>query len=1552
MPIDKLIPIALNKSSDERLVKQNEMTDALNVTISTDSDGNGFVLKNAKGTSAISPLSGADQITQDSNFVVVGSCVDQEDNMMYFAVYNVGDINHGIYRVDSSKSIMTYEKVYQTRYLFDTEPEYVDMDVIRADVNQSGTIVPIIYMTDSISEPKKINVSRAMDASDAGGYSAEADIKEFLSVAKTKPLHTFQINSRTDFDFDGNFIYGKNLSFSVQWVYKDGERSALSNMSTCVIPQVYVSQEEDGARKPVANYYHMTLPKGGVEVSEINVYYRDNETGAVYLSDRLKRDEDLVRNGTTVWDESTSIYLFYGDQDQEPAPLIEANKLFDSVPLRAKTQCLADGRLMYGNYVEGRDLPDVRASLSVSYDEAFNDNYNITAISAETGAAFQPVSSVEGYQAKASIDLSKLPDTIPSGTQAVIDITFYYEGIASFLTYALGSSQAMVFDYNSDTWWLGHGYAEAEFKDLGDIRFKIKYTTSSSMSKSAFITALASHIKSGNGTTNKTYVNEDNISSSARNAAGSANRDFIIKEADLTFFMGASVSSETINLPLCLYRVNSATIFDSLDSVEVSNYSFPVDATYAATCMVGGLNVNGYASETGNGEYSVRTNVAAMLSPGTNDYKSFKRGANHSFGMIFYDEKGRSSFVKELGSVYVKDKGEIHESTNTNGKASVTISFPQIGGSDQTLPDWVSKYQYVYGGSDVDTFKQYAVSGGFANYWSYSDFDTTDSKEDASKNIYISLKGWSGSNASYCGENGANYTYNPKEGDILKVLHYDIEDSAGSFTRFFPENLEFPIVGKTVLRKDTVTDDINAIRAEIEFENKRDDNKQARRDRRAQKRKDKGKEGPGLLTRISQGVDNIGEKFNEFAEDRPFLDRIFTNRDEKMEDLLDAEENARDKIKDTPLSARNPVFPGGRITYDANGNPNEDNEDMPMAKGEFLILKDIGISGWGRADAVQVNFDGGTPVEKIQTTSLASDGINKHWFPILNWARNVVVEVYTPGKSKSQRVYTELSEVFDYSTSLPVAGDLIEDGDVWQKRMQVKIFAKETDTTNRGVDHFFRYWDMDRMYFKSMFLESEDGSHFFGSDGSMFGRAHAVNKYASENHRRHSITYSDKYFSDSPFLNLSNFNLSKANYIDLDSSYGGVDRIISNDGFLSCIQQAKASRIPIGQKKLSLSATSDVLTSADAILGGPSYYAGKYGTRNITQASVEHDGRVYFLDTISKKVLQLGGDGITAISDENMDSFFQSKIESWSALASPSRVFVGYDPDYDELLVAMNSSGSFDGFVAAYNAKIKRWTALYEFSDASGAEPTLFESCGNRFVSCLYTSSADTSGGEDYIFHEHKETPIKARFYSSQKNSVVEVISNFNPSMVKTFEAVAFEANSDTWDAVITTSDQTASITEWEERERGYFAMMPRDTSANSTSHKVAIPGAAGSNTVSGVGGIDFTSKIRIPIPYGSELYNATQDEYVTQQGGGIGARITTTFVRGKTLNTSAFTQPDVVEAGDVLYAVLPQNVYGDAIRDYFCKIRLTSSSSDDLELFAINTHYDRSNLGLELTNK
>lgn len=150
--------------------------------------------------------------------------------------------------------------------------------------------------------------------------------------------------------------------------------------------------------------------------------------------------------------------------------------------------------------------------------------------------------------------------------------------------------------------------------------------------------------------------------------------------------------------------------------------------------------------------------------------------------------------------------------------------------------------------------------------------------------------------------------------------------------------------------------------------------------------------------------------------------------------------------------------------------------------------------------------------------------------------------------------------------------------------------------------------------------------------------------------------------------------------------------------------------------------------------------------------------------------------------------------------------------------------------------------------------------------------------------------------------------------------------------------------------------MMPRDTSANSTSHKfpigkIFVTNSAGSATIT------FQNKLsRIGIPYGAKLYNETANKIVTDDGLVSGNEITVTTIGPSGLSskvigiTPSFTAGGVVNTDDVVSGLLSQDVYGDAIRDYFCKIKLTHTNSTGAawELFTINAQFDRSNLGQE----
>ena len=97
MAIDKLIPQYLNKDEDARLLKEVEMSNALNIRVSTDDDGNQGVLKNVEGNTAIASASSSDDIPSSGTNKVVGAVSSEAGNCIYFFLYN-GNGTHGIYQ--------------------------------------------------------------------------------------------------------------------------------------------------------------------------------------------------------------------------------------------------------------------------------------------------------------------------------------------------------------------------------------------------------------------------------------------------------------------------------------------------------------------------------------------------------------------------------------------------------------------------------------------------------------------------------------------------------------------------------------------------------------------------------------------------------------------------------------------------------------------------------------------------------------------------------------------------------------------------------------------------------------------------------------------------------------------------------------------------------------------------------------------------------------------------------------------------------------------------------------------------------------------------------------------------------------------------------------------------------------------------------------------------------------------------------------------------------------------------------------------------------------
>lgn len=177
---------------------------------------------------------------------------------------------------------------------------------------------------------------------------------------------------------------------------------------------------------------------------------------------------------------------------------------------------------------------------------------------------------------------------------------------------------------------------------------------------------------------------------------------------------------------------------------------------------------------------------AASFQGGT----SFKAGASHEFGIVYYDERGRHGYVNPIGSTFVKTLGE-REGSDDKGPA-----FIKVSNITHSPPEWAKSYKFVYSkNTSIDKFIQYNAGGAFV---ANSDYEGGNPSE-----IYVSLNYLQGHPISYAnsygakGEDGTPVLYSFTPGDRLRVVSYMLSADDQNISRVFPNNYEFEVTGVT-----------------------------------------------------------------------------------------------------------------------------------------------------------------------------------------------------------------------------------------------------------------------------------------------------------------------------------------------------------------------------------------------------------------------------------------------------------------------------------------------------------------------------------------------------------------------------------------------------------------------------------------------------------------------------------------------------------------------------------------------------------------------------------
>ena len=162
------------------------------------------------------------------------------------------------------------------------------------------------------------------------------------------------------------------------------------------------------------------------------------------------------------------------------------------------------------------------------------------------------------------------------------------------------------------------------------------------------------------------------------------------------------------------------------------------------------LSVNpqyGHHSGSGKGGYGgadYENPVTELTGQGVS---SFKSGAFHSFGIIYYDKKGRCStvLVDDTSRCYVKFPTERNVSADIPSDVSEYDLYGAVTMKweiNHKAPDWASHYRWAYSKNNtVDEFIQFRVLQAFTN----QDPASSDNR------IFINLRGLKGSDDSYIG---------------------------------------------------------------------------------------------------------------------------------------------------------------------------------------------------------------------------------------------------------------------------------------------------------------------------------------------------------------------------------------------------------------------------------------------------------------------------------------------------------------------------------------------------------------------------------------------------------------------------------------------------------------------------------------------------------------------------------------------------------------------------------------------------------------------------------
>ncbi|QQV89725.1 structural protein [Cellulophaga phage Calle_1] len=411
-----------------------------------------------------------------------------------------------------------------------------------------------------------------------------------------------------------------------------------------------------------------------------------------------------------------------------------------------------------------------------------------------------------------------------------------------------------------------------------------------------------------------------------------------------------------------------------------------------------------------------------------------------------------------------------------------------------------------------------------------------------------------------------------------------------------------------------------------------------------------------------------------------------------------------------------------------------------------------------------------------------------------------------------------------------------------------------------------------------------------------------------QNNRIADLTYSKPFEKSTNYNGINEFNLSTANFMQMDDRYGSIQKLFSAETNLEVYQEDKIHNV-LYSKDVLLDADGEgnIKESTNVLGGTPVPWSGEYGISKNPESHASYGNSRFFTDARRGVLLRRGLEGITEITS-GMEDFLSDSFR----LRPDNKRFGSFDLRDKEYVI--HEKGVF---TTAYSNLVTGYPSFYSFS------PEWMGSLNNKFYSF--------KGGQ---LHRHydESNPIRNNFYGTQYESTIKLIMNEAPSDIKVLKAINIEGNKP-WSSVIKSylNDENVSITqtslsveEFLNKEGKFYAYLRRNE----------LEGDYTAKDVYGIGEVQSSSGSTITIKgsiagtalrVGDDLYNSS------------GVRLGEIQTYSTLANTVTLTSSVSVPTSTFLFGKKDGRVEGSEIRGYNFEIDLIDSTNTRTELFALN---------------